>query len=344
MKEILIYGDIGPFGSVSPQRVAQELKAANGEPVNLRIFSDGGDVLSGFAIYNYLQSTPNVTASIDGFAGSISTILMLGAGRVTMPSNGFLMTHNPVAIMRGQAVDLRDGADLLDRVADKMAGIYTAETGQEESTVRAWMGPQDLWHDAEQALAAGLIDEITAPVAFEAKAKIDLGRYSRTPAALLNLLSPAQPKKKRIQTMTQLLAALRELKVLDANESEVDETVLANQVRARIGAVLEQNATLTNQLVTGLEARAKTAVEAAVAEGRVAKAVQDQFVAAYIRDEPGTVAILASLTKPQGAGTSPVGFGGASSDKSLSESIAAEADPRKRVKLMAKNWDALSRG
>jgi ATP-dependent protease ClpP protease subunit len=337
MNEILLYGNIGPYSDVDPQSVIRQLQAFKGQPVNLRVLSSGGDVFSGLAIYNYLRGMPNISATVDGLAASIASVIMLGAGRVTMPRNGFVAVHQRPGSSRrvGRYAGLGRTARSHGLAA---SGHLRRETSQDEKTTREWM-QSETWFDAEQALAAGLIDEITEPVVLQAK--IDLGRFIRTPAALTNQLKPASPAQPK-NHMTKLLTLLRELKLLDATDDESNEDAITAKVRTALAAIIAQNETLAERLKTGLEARAKTAVEAAIADGRVAKTVQNEFVAAYIRDEVGTVAILGSLPKPTGTGTAPVGFGGASDRvPSLVEKIAAESDPRKRVRMMTNNWGAL---
>lgn len=336
MNEILIYGDIGAYGEVNPTTIVRQLQAVKGQPVNLRILSGGGDVFGGLALYNYIRATPNVTASIDGLAASIASIVMLGASRVTMPRNGFVMVHNPTGVAVGEAKDMTDLSELLTRTGQQMAGIYARETGQAEKVTGDWMAGET-WFDADQALAAGLIDEITEPMILEARANFDLGRFSRTPTALLKQFTPRS--EKGTLRMNKLLDALRARKIIGPEDT--DEDAITAKFGEAITGLVSQRDALAAMLKEGLEARAKVAVEAAVAEGRVAKTVQAEFVSAYLRDEAGTSAILASLPKPAGTGTHPVGFGGTNEATDLLSVIQKETDPRKRVKAMANNWDAL---
>jgi enoyl-CoA hydratase/carnithine racemase len=68
----------------------------------------------------------------------------------------------------GSAVDMRDAADLLDKVGGTLVDVYAARTGLSAEETRAIMAAET-WMTAEEALEAGFTDEVSAPEAAPAE-------------------------------------------------------------------------------------------------------------------------------------------------------------------------------
>lgn len=115
--EISIYEEIGGFG-ITAKKFAEDLKALGDvSHIDLRIHSPGGDVFEGIAIYNLLRNHPaEITVYIDGVAASMASVVAMAGDRVVMPENAMMMIHKPWGISGGNAGDMRDYADLLDKV------------------------------------------------------------------------------------------------------------------------------------------------------------------------------------------------------------------------------------
>ena len=181
--DVFLYAEIGEDfwgdgSSIGARDFAKDLAALNVSQINLRINSPGGDVFDGQAIYNAIQRHPaNVTAYVDGLAGSIASVIALGANSVHMAANAMFMIHQPSGRVRGTADDLRSAAGVLDKIGDTIAGVYEAKTGMTHDEALAAM-TAETWYTAAEAKAAGFADEIDGPM--ELAARID-------PASLLDL-------------------------------------------------------------------------------------------------------------------------------------------------------------
>jgi len=176
--DLSIYGDIdmgGFFGEdgVASSGIAEQLKAhASAKRINVRINSRGGDAMGGIAIYNLLRAHgAEVVVNIDGLAASAASIIAM-AGRVVMGRGAMMMVHNPWTIAMGGADDLRQTADVLDKLRDSLVTIYQAKTGKKPAELRALL-KDETWMTAEEAKAAGFADEI-ADKPVKAKAEGDL--------------------------------------------------------------------------------------------------------------------------------------------------------------------------
>jgi len=186
---ILIYDTIGAgwLGGISAQDFATELKALGDiTTLNVHINSEGGSVFDGVAIYNTLISHPaKVNVAIDGLAASIASIIAMAGDTVNMAANAMFMIHDPWIVAAGSAAELRDQADLLDKVRGQLVDTYVARSSAARSDVDALMAAET-WMTAEEALAHGFIDLITAELKVAAKVHAD--RFKHPPEALLTPL------------------------------------------------------------------------------------------------------------------------------------------------------------
>lgn len=157
--EVLIYDDIGYFG-VSADQFVRELAEVAAPLINVRVNSEGGEVFDGFAIYNALRRHPSrIVCHVDGLAASAATYPVLAGDEVRIASNGMLMIHNPASLVMGEAADMRQEADLLDKLAGIIANLYSQRTGKPVEEVRGWM-TAETWFTAEEAKANGFVDTV----------------------------------------------------------------------------------------------------------------------------------------------------------------------------------------
>ena len=167
--EILLYDVIGDYDENWEYQGAKNLigkvKALGDvKNITLRINSIGGDVFEAQAMYSYLKSHPaNVTVRIDGLAASAASLVAMAGDKVIMPANALMMIHNPAAFAMGEAEDMRDVADILDKVRDTIAAVYVAKTGMEREKVISMMDAET-WMSAEEAHELGFCDEVDGAV------------------------------------------------------------------------------------------------------------------------------------------------------------------------------------
>jgi ATP-dependent Clp endopeptidase proteolytic subunit ClpP len=166
--DIFLYDEIGGWG-VNAKSFIDAVRATGAKRINLRINSPGGSVFDGIAIYNFLRGQ-DVTVQIDGLAASISSIIALAGKTVRIAGNGFFMIHNPWGGAIGEADEMRQTADLLDKIRDSLVGTYAAKTGKDYDTIKKWMD-SETWFSAAEAKDAGFVDEVTDEIAFAASTR-----------------------------------------------------------------------------------------------------------------------------------------------------------------------------
>lgn len=159
MRTILVFNEIGGMGTTS-EMFARELDFANGEDIEVRINSVGGEVQEGITIYNLLKSYEgNVKVIVDGWAASIASIIALGGDELVMNEGSFIMIHNPWTGMMGEAKDLRQEADLLDLMTTELVNIYVNATGLDEEEIRAMMD-DETWLNPTDAIEKGFANSV----------------------------------------------------------------------------------------------------------------------------------------------------------------------------------------
>ena len=157
METLSINGTIGT--AVTADSVRSELARIGPVPLKVKINSEGGSVSEGVTIYELLRQHPAaVTVDIDGWALSIASVIAMAGKKIRMAPAALMMVHNPWVKATGDASALRKTADELDLVRGTLLKIY-ARCGQSSAKVLAWLDAET-WFDAEQAIEAGLADEI----------------------------------------------------------------------------------------------------------------------------------------------------------------------------------------
>ncbi|MEB5748666.1 ATP-dependent Clp protease proteolytic subunit [Leclercia adecarboxylata] len=213
--EIHIYDQIGGWG-ISASRFLKEVSEAglfNASQIDIRIHSPGGSTLDGFAIFNTLKRLSGaINIYVDGIAASMASVIaMLPGATVHIPSNAFIMVHNPWGGAMGEADDLRDYADLLDKNAKNMIDAYEAKTGLGREEIEKMMS-EETWMTGAEAVEKGFADVLLPEMAMAACINDNVTKeFSRMPKAAQHYFSPrgaAQPQQQQQPAGTIDLAAL----------------------------------------------------------------------------------------------------------------------------------------
>lgn len=154
---------IDPLFGVSASAFVKALASIDAPEIALHINSPGGDVFEARAMATAIAAhTANVTAYVDGVAASAASTVAVAADKVVMAPGSFLMVHNAWALGVGNAADLRDLADVLDKIDGALVEDYARASGQDPATVKAWLDAET-WFTAQEAVDAGLADSVSDP-------------------------------------------------------------------------------------------------------------------------------------------------------------------------------------
>jgi len=175
--EILLYDEIGGYG-ITAQDFIAELKDIKSEDINVRINSVGGEVYQGFAIYQALKNHPaNINVTVDSLAASIASVIAMAGDKVIMARNAEMMIHDGQVAIQGDAARLSEVVDTLNRVSDNIASVYAERSGGNPEDWRNAM-KKETWYSAEEAIAAGLADEIATASPRTARNVADLSIFN----------------------------------------------------------------------------------------------------------------------------------------------------------------------
>ena len=185
-------GDRWDENGVIAADMVKDLSKLEASRITLRINSYGGSVTDGLAIYNALKRhTAPVHAVIEGVALSCASYIAMAADTIEMADNAQMMIHAPWGMTAGNARELREQADMLDRYAKSMAGAYASKSGKPADEIMAILTDgKDHWYSAAEAVNAGFADTVGPANAVSAHLakSFDTSRFFQTVAT-------ATPKK-----------------------------------------------------------------------------------------------------------------------------------------------------
>lgn len=206
--DIYIYDEIGGWG-ISARRFTEDLLSlGNLSHINLHIHSPGGEVFDGIAIYNQLKNhSATITVYIDGLAASMASVIAMVGDTVIMPKNAMMMIHKPWGVSWGDANDMREYADLLDKLENVLIPAYVAKTGKTTEEITAML-EQETWLDGDECVEHGFADKVIEPVkAMASLTSKRIEEFSSMPSAIKNQItpknttSPTQPHPTPVPTL-----------------------------------------------------------------------------------------------------------------------------------------------
>lgn len=272
--EILLYDlivgfDDSEWGFISAKGLINQIKALGKvENITLRINSVGGDVWQAQAMYNYLKShTAKITVRVDGIAASAASVVAMAGDKIIMPSNALMMIHNPAGGVYGEAEDLRETAEILDKIRDTLANVYVSRTGLEREKIISMMD-SETWMTADEAQELKFCDEVEEAVEVTAMA-VKGGMIFRNGfgfARIDEFLSEKLPKKavkinKSPEAKENTKEAKSEMEIKNAAELEREYPEFVTEIRnIAVNTERERLKTLDSLNASGCEeiiARAK---------------------------------------------------------------------------------------
>lgn len=166
--KVYIYDEIGFWGTEASDFV-HALNEVDSPEIHLHVNSPGGEIFDGLAIYHALvDHESKVTAYVDALAASAASFIIQGADEVVMMRNSQMMIHDGSGMCMGNADDMRQTADTLDRLSDNIADIYSQSAGSNVEYWRSLMR-EETWFSANEAVTYGLADKVDSKEDTEAE-------------------------------------------------------------------------------------------------------------------------------------------------------------------------------
>lgn len=192
--QLSIYDEIGPWGVSAAGFRAGMDSVKDADTIELEINSYGGDVFAGLSIYNMLMASgKTINVKVMGVAASAASLIMMAGSSRSMPKNTMVMVHNPWGVAIGNSTEMRETADLLDKIGVGLHETYAKVTGLGDDELKAMLG-KDTWLSADEALEHGFATEVTDEI--EAQASFDINAADIPEAAKAIYAAARKPAPK----------------------------------------------------------------------------------------------------------------------------------------------------
>ncbi len=182
--EIEIYDGIGYWETSAEQFINDVKSLGDVSQINLNLNCPGGEVWDGMAIYTYLTAhKATINVRVDGLAASMGSVIMLAGDNISIAEGAFVMIHNPSACAWGESKDLEKSINMLKKIEESMANIYSKKTGKDIEEIKEIMDAET-WFTAQDAVDFGLADNVFEGI--KAAASYDLKGlgYKKVPSML----------------------------------------------------------------------------------------------------------------------------------------------------------------
>ncbi len=160
--QVRIYDEIGFFG-VDAEEFARDLTTITASTIEVAINSPGGSVFQGLAIYNSLRThSARIITRVDGLAASAASFIAQAGDERIMLESSQMMIHDAMAAVAGNAADMREVADFLDKQSANIAELYASRSGLPVDRYVEMMAAET-WMTAAEAVDEGLADSVLKP-------------------------------------------------------------------------------------------------------------------------------------------------------------------------------------
>ena len=161
-RTIILSGEISQDKADEICRQLLVLDSESQEPVYVYINSPGGDVDSGFAIYDMIRfiSSP-VTVIGMGLVASAAALIFLSVPlerRLGFPDSTYLI-HQPLSKLRGVAVDVTSYASKISKLRQKLDQLIADAVGKTREEVEKDT-ERDHWLSADEAIEYGIVSKV----------------------------------------------------------------------------------------------------------------------------------------------------------------------------------------
>lgn len=124
----------------------------------------GGEVISGMYLFDFLrdlsQRGHRITTVAMGFAASMDGILLQAGDIRRMGKSAYLLIHEVSFSAAGSMGEIEDTVKWVQKVQDHVLDIFAERSTMKRATIKRKWTRTDWWLSADEALAAGFVDEL----------------------------------------------------------------------------------------------------------------------------------------------------------------------------------------
>lgn len=285
--EIYMYGVIGSGLDIDANVVVAEIENLRKKGCrNFRFYvnSEGGEVIQGSALFNYLDRTDiEVEWVVDGVAASMMAMLISNPKhKVKAAKYASFMYHRVQGSCYGNSDEVRNLAAMIDTFEKSLVDMMASRMKVDAASVKKefFTDGLDHWMNAEEAMRRGLVDEIIS------------GKNITSPKELLSSKDVFNFYNKQLinykQNQKSMITNKAEIgKLLNIAEAEVnDDSVMAavknvlksnSELQNQLKTVKAENASLKNQIGELNNAKVKSLIDKAIAEKKLGEDERDSY-------------------------------------------------------------------
>lgn len=266
--EVLVNGYIGQDDKVNYadfKTCIDQIKNAGYVKAKIKLNTGGGDMLEGFAIYDYAaQSGIAFEVEIIGIAASMGSVLMLmGENVPNISEHGRIMLHKPKAVVFGEADSMSDTVKVMNELEADVKAILKQRTGQSDEVINAWfVRGKDTWFTAKEAKKAGLVRNIVKGT----PAPKNTPPQNATEEQVWRVYNSVVTNNSTDMLSVTMLAKLA-----------LPQNATAAEIETKINAILEEKDGKINTLTSKVTELEKTINDAATAAANALKVKGETF-------------------------------------------------------------------
>jgi len=167
LDEQRIYDFSGEVSFTSVRNTINDLtewRARSTDPIVVRFFTPGGDVLAGLALFDYLRELQRdgieVTTVAIGMAASMGAILLQAGGKRLVTPSSYLMVHEIATVALGKLSEIKDEQKFSERIQNRLLDILAERSTMSARQIKTRWSRRDWWLDAQESVDIGFADAI----------------------------------------------------------------------------------------------------------------------------------------------------------------------------------------
>jgi hypothetical protein len=238
----------------------------------------GGDCFESNEIVNILNDTfGKYTAEGGALVASAGTYIAVCAKKFTMPRNGQIMIHKPMAWVDGNETDIENTLKLLKNMTADYCTKYIAKLKKPDSDFLQKWDSGDFWLTAEEAVEWGFADEIKEPQKLDAKTEIIINSIlnnegQKPEGKVCPPVTTEHKQKSDMKQLVTLLVAVLALEGIDENSTEAQVVAAVqgrfNALKSESDKLKTENDKLRSEAKSQFDNAIKAMLDEAQAQGK----------------------------------------------------------------------------
>lgn len=146
-----------------------EMAARSKESITLRLWSEGGSIIDGLALYDHVIALRAEGLSVDtvvlGWAASMGGVLMQCGSKRYIGSSAHILIHEGrTTVPEERLTNLVDAVKFMEMLERRCLSILADRSTLDVAQMKRKMGSHDWWLSAQEAIDLGLADDYWPPM------------------------------------------------------------------------------------------------------------------------------------------------------------------------------------